>query len=164
MVSQEFPLVGQLSVAENLLLGRRASRQRHLVDRKAMDAAARDMLSTVGLDTQPRWRVDTLSVAQRQLLEIAKALGNNPVVLILDEPTSALPPAESERVLELARRHAANGGIVIFVGHRLEEVREVADRVIVLRKVTSSRTSLVRRPPNNASCCLLGLTGAKPNK
>ncbi|MGC8626563.1 MAG: sugar ABC transporter ATP-binding protein [Acidimicrobiales bacterium] len=133
MVSQEFPLVGQLSVAENLLLGRRASKQRYLVDRKAMDAAARDMLSTVGLDIQPRWRVDTLSVAQRQLLEIAKALGNNPLVLILDEPTSALAPAESGRVLDLARRHAANGGIVIFVGHRLEEVREVADRVIVLR-------------------------------
>jgi len=100
MVSQEFPLVGQLSVAENLLLGRRASRQRHLVDRKAMDAAARDMLSTVALDTQPRWRVDTLSVAQRQLLEIAKALGKNPVVLILDEPTSALPPAPHARAAD----------------------------------------------------------------
>ena len=133
MVSQEFPLVGQLSVAENLLLGRRPSERRLLVDRRAMYAAARELLAAVGLNVDPRRRVDALSVAQRQLIEIAKALGRRPLVLILDEPTSALGPAESSRVLEFARRHASGGGIVIFVGHRLGEVREVADRVVVLR-------------------------------
>ena len=133
MVSQEFPLVGQLSVAENLLLGRRPSKRRFLLDKGAINAAAREMLAEVDVDIPIRRRVDSLSVAQRQLLEIAKALGHKPLVLILDEPTSALAPVESDRVLELARRHAAGGGIVIFVGHRLHEVRAVADRVIVLR-------------------------------
>jgi ribose transport system ATP-binding protein len=133
MVSQEFPLVGQLSVAENLLLGRRPSERRLLVDRRAMDGVAAEMLATVGLDVQVRRRVDSLSVAQRQMIEIAKALGRKPLVLILDEPTSALGPAESDRVLELARQHASSGGIVIFVGHRIHEVRGVADRVVVLR-------------------------------
>jgi ribose transport system ATP-binding protein len=133
MVSQEFPLVGQLSVAENLFLGRRPSGRRVLVDRRAMHAAARQMLAEVGLDVGTRRRVDSLSVAQRQLIEVAKALGRRPLVLILDEPTSSLGPAESDRLLELARRHAAGGGIVIFVGHRLAEVRSVADRVVVLR-------------------------------
>jgi len=133
MVSQEFPLVGQLSVAENLLLGRRPSDRRFLVDRRATYAAAAELLDAVGLRVNPRRRVDSLSVAQRQLIEIAKALGRRPLVLILDEPTSALGPAESERLLGFARRHAAGGGIVIFVGHRLAEVRAVADRVLVLR-------------------------------
>ena len=110
MVSQEFPLVGQLSVAENLLLGRRPSERRVLIDGRAMDAAARELLAAVGLDVQVRRRVDSLSVAQRQMIEIAKALGRRPLVLILDEPTSALGPAESGRVLELARVHARAGG------------------------------------------------------
>ena len=95
MVSQEFPLVGQLSVAENLLLGRRPSKRRFLLDKGAINAAAREMLAEVDVDIPIRRRVDSLSVAQRQLLEIAKALGHKPLVLILDEPTSALAPVES---------------------------------------------------------------------
>jgi ABC-type sugar transport system ATPase subunit len=143
MVSQEFPLVGQLTVAENLMLGRRASGRRLFVDNRAMHAAARALLDDIGLDVSTRRRVDSLSVAQRQLLEIAKALGRNPRVLILDEPTSALGPAESEHVLQLARDHAATGGIVIFVGHRLNEVRAVGDRMVVLRngRVVADLTS-----------------------
>jgi ribose transport system ATP-binding protein len=133
IVSQEFPLVGQLSVAENLLLGRRAGDRKLFVDGKAMHAAAERMLEAIGLDVSTRRRVDSLSVAQRQMLEIAKALGRSPRVLILDEPTSALGPAESEHVLQLARELAARGRIVIFVGHRLNEVRSVGDRMVVLR-------------------------------
>ena len=98
-----------------------------------------------------RRRVDSLSVAQRQMIEIAKALGRNPLVLILDEPTSALGPAESNRVLELARRHASTGGIVIFVGHRLNEVRAVADRVVVLRNGRLVVRSHARRGDRGAA-------------
>ncbi len=133
MVSQEFPLVGELTVRENLLLGRRPSRRRVLVDWPAIDRAARGMLGAVDLDVPTRTKVGSLSVAQRQLLEVAKALGRRPHVLILDEPTSALGPLESERVLGIARAHARAGGVVVFVGHRLHEVRSVADRLVVLR-------------------------------
>jgi ribose transport system ATP-binding protein len=134
MVSQEFPLVGQLSVTENLTLGTRPGGARgFFTNRKAAAAAARAMLDSVGLDVDPRTMVSAMSIPSRQLLEVAKALGRNPRLLILDEPTSALGPVEADQVIRIAREHAAGGGAVIFVGHRLEEVRRAADRVVVLR-------------------------------
>lgn len=134
MVSQEFPLVGQLNVAENLTLGMRLEDSGgFFFNRKAVAAAASVMLERVELDVSPGALVSTLSIPARQLLEVAKALGRNPRLLILDEPTSALGPVEADRVIRIAREHAAKGGAVIFVGHRLEEVRQAADRVIVLR-------------------------------
>lgn len=138
MVSQEFPLVGQLSVAENLLLGRRprASKRRFLVDRAAQRTEAEAMLAEIGLSatTIPVSRdVRTLPVPTRQMIEIAKAWGREPKLLILDEPTSSLGPVEAAMVLGLARQLAARGGTVLFIGHRLDEVRDISDRVLVLR-------------------------------
>ena len=139
LVSQEFPLVGQLSVAENLLLGRRPRRARRgaLVDRAATRAEAEDMLRDIGLDPRSiggvNREVRTLPVPTRQLIEIAKAWGRAPKLLILDEPTSALGPVEAEMVLGLARQVAERNGTVLFIGHRLDEVRAVSDRIIVLR-------------------------------
>ncbi|MCC9306511.1 sugar ABC transporter ATP-binding protein [Kitasatospora sp. RB6PN24] len=141
LVAQEFPLVGGLSIAENLLLGRhtrateRAGRlRRALFDRSGTRQEARDLLADVGVDGIDVDRpVDQLPVPLRQMIEIAKAWGNRPLVLILDEPTSSLGPVEAAKVLGLARRHTANGGAVLFIGHRLDEVRDIADRVVVLR-------------------------------
>jgi ribose transport system ATP-binding protein len=137
LVSQEFPLVAQLSVAENLLLGRRPARtgagSRVFVDRRAVRREAEALLHRLGLGLDPDRLVETLTVPQQQLIEIAKALGREPRVLVLDEPTSALGPVESHAVLRLARDLAAAGAVVVFIGHRLDEVREVAHRVVVLR-------------------------------
>jgi ribose transport system ATP-binding protein len=138
LVSQEFPLVGQLSVAENLLLGRRprGSERRYLVDRPAQRAEAAAMLAEIGLSASaiPVHReVRTLPVPTRQMIEIAKAWGREPRLLILDEPTSSLGPVEAEMVLRLARKLAARGGTVLFIGHRLDEVLRVSDRILVLR-------------------------------
>jgi ABC-type sugar transport system ATPase subunit len=139
MVSQEFPLVGQLSVAENLLLGRRPRQARRggLVDRAATRAEAEEMLHDIGLDPRSfggvNREVRALPVPTRQLIEIAKAWGRSPRLLILDEPTSALGPVEAEMVLGLARQVAKRNGTVLFIGHRLDEVRAVSDRILVLR-------------------------------
>ncbi|MBF9069024.1 sugar ABC transporter ATP-binding protein [Streptacidiphilus fuscans] len=141
MVAQEFPLVGRLSVAENLLLGRHTHATRNagllrrmLFDRSGTVREARELLDDIGVHgldvTRP---VEQLPVPLRQMIEIAKAWGNRPLVLILDEPTSSLGPVEAEKVLDLARRHTADGGAVLFIGHRLDEVRGIADRVVVLR-------------------------------
>ncbi|MBR7834406.1 sugar ABC transporter ATP-binding protein [Actinospica durhamensis] len=138
LVSQEFPLVGQLSVAENLLLGRRptGSRRRVLVDGPAQRRAAEAMLTAIGLAPGAipvRRQVRSLPVPARQLIEIAKGWGRAPRLLILDEPTSSLGPVEARLVLDLARRAADQGSSVLFIGHRLDEVREVSDRIVVLR-------------------------------
>ncbi len=138
MVSQEFPLVGQLTVAENLLLGRRPhnSRRRFLIDKAAQRAEAETMLTRIGLSPATvgvRREVRSLPVPTRQMIEIAKAWGREPKLLILDEPTSSLGPVEAEMVLRLARQHADQGGTVLFIGHRLDEVRDVSDRILVLR-------------------------------
>jgi ABC-type sugar transport system ATPase subunit len=134
MVSQEFPLVAQLSVAENLLLGRTPEgTRRGVLDRRALHRQAQAALDELGLDISAGQRLDTLSVAQRQLVEIAKAWARRPLVWILDEPTSALGPVEAAMVLDLARRLAEDGGAVIFVGHRMDEVLDVSDRLVVLR-------------------------------
>ena len=132
-VSQEFPLVPELTAAENLMLGRHSGAGRVIFDRRATERAARVALERIQADIPVQRQVSRLSVAQRQLLEIAKALGRDPSVLVLDEPTSALGPVESRRVLRCARDLAAQGRAVIFIGHRLDEVREIADRVLVLR-------------------------------
>ena len=134
MVSQEFPLVGQLSVGENLFLGNRPPGTRAgLIDFSALHREAQALLGELGLKISSRQRLESLSVAQRQLIEIAKAWRRSPRLLILDEPTSALGPVEAGLVLDLARRHAAGGGVVLFVGHRLDEVLDVCDRIVVLR-------------------------------
>lgn len=140
LVAQEFPLVGQLSVAENLLLGRRPrsaeqkAMGRWLLDRGGLRQEARELLADIGMEGVDVDRpVERLPVPVRQMVEIAKAWGRRPLVLILDEPTSSLGPVEAEKVLSLARRHAEAGGAVLFIGHRLDEVQSISDRVIVLR-------------------------------
>jgi ABC-type sugar transport system ATPase subunit len=138
LVSQEFPLVGQLSVAENLLLGRRPreSRRRVLVDRAAQRAEAEAMLAEIGLSSAAidvRREVRSLPVPTRQMIEIAKAWGREPKLLIRDEPSSSLGPVEAATGIDLARQLAARGGAVLFIGHRLDEVRQVSDRIVVLR-------------------------------
>ena len=134
MVSQEFPLVGQLSVGENLFLGTLPPGTRAgLVNFTVLHREAQRLLGELGLGIDSRQRLDALSVAQRQLIEIAKAWRRAPRLLILDEPTSALGPVEAGLVLDLARKHAAGGGVALFVGHRLDEVLDVCDRIVVLR-------------------------------
>jgi ribose transport system ATP-binding protein len=134
MVSQEFPLVGQMSVGENLYLGTRPpGTRRGLMNFGELHRAAQAHLDELNLKIESRSRLESLSVAQRQLIEIAKAWLRKPLLLILDEPTSALGPVEARLVFDLARRHTGQGGVVLFVGHRLDEVLDLCDRLVVLR-------------------------------
>ncbi|MDH6219786.1 sugar ABC transporter ATP-binding protein [Streptomyces pseudovenezuelae] len=132
VVHQERNLIPGFSVAENITLQNPPSR-RGLVDREAMTAPAERCLAELGLDIDPHRPVRELSVAQQQLVEIAKALYTESRVLLLDEPTASLSPQEAERLFDVIRRLTERGTCVVFVSHKLEEVFAVCDTVTVLR-------------------------------
>jgi ABC-type sugar transport system ATPase subunit len=132
IVSQELMTFGDLTVLENLFPFGGPGRF-GLVSRREMERRAAPVLAELGLDVSPHVRVETLSLADRQLLEICRALLQDPRVLILDEPTSALPRAAADRLAETTKRLAGRGLAVLYISHFLEEVMRVAQRVTVLR-------------------------------
>jgi ribose transport system ATP-binding protein len=132
VVFQEFNLLPYLTVAENIFF-QRLPRRAGLVDFGRLFRDAETMLDQVGLEISPRARVETLGVAQMQLLEIAKALSTQSKVLILDEPTATLTPPEIHRLFEIIARLKARGVTIVYISHRLQEVFEVGDRITVLR-------------------------------
>ncbi|WP_245572871.1 sugar ABC transporter ATP-binding protein [Lichenihabitans psoromatis] len=133
-VHQELSTAGSLSVAENIFLGRYLANKAGFVDRKRLNAEARRVLARVGLDAiEPGVRLGTLRSGEQQLVELAKAIAEEPRLLILDEPTSSLTPVEGERLFSLAHELAAKGTGLIFITHRLEEALAHCDRIVVLR-------------------------------
>jgi ABC-type sugar transport system ATPase subunit len=133
LVYQDLSLVPQLSIGENVLLGRWTTSRWGTVAWDRLHALAGRHLARIGLDVDPRRRVAQLGTAERQLVEIAKALSGDVRVLLLDEPTSALSDPEARRLFGVIRDLAAAGVAVVYVSHRLLEVLEIADRVSVLR-------------------------------
>ncbi|MGZ4410123.1 MAG: ATP-binding cassette domain-containing protein, partial [Gaiellaceae bacterium] len=134
LVQQELSLVPEMSASENIFLGQQPSaRLWGFIDFREMDRRARELLSSVGAEFAARTRVARLSAAQRQLVEIAKGLAQQPRLLILDEPTSSLSRQEAERLFALVRSMRDRGIAVVYITHKLDEVFAVADRATVLR-------------------------------
>jgi inositol transport system ATP-binding protein len=131
-IYQEFNLQPFLSVADNMYLGREPTR-RGLVDRKRLMRQAQDVLDALELRLDPACPVGRLSVAEQQMVEIARALTLNARLIIMDEPSAALSAREVDILHRLIRRLKARGVAVIYVTHRLKEVMEVCDRYTVLR-------------------------------
>lgn len=132
MIHQELLLLPDLTIAENMFVGRYPKRAGR-VDRAAMQTRARQGLERLGLKISPQHLVAGLSTANQQLVEIAKALTLNARLLILDEPTSALGAEETHLLFEQIRRLKSDGVGVIYISHRLEEIRQIADRIVVFR-------------------------------
>ncbi len=143
VIYQELALVPEMTVAENLFLGRAPTR-RGLVDWDTLYREAARVLKEAQITLDPSTEVRKLGVAERQLVEIAKALSKRPKVLILDEPTAALSDDEVRRLLDVVRDLKARGIAAIYISHKFEEVFQIADRITVLRdgkSVVTLRTS-----------------------
>jgi ribose transport system ATP-binding protein len=135
IIYQELSLAPNLSVAENIYLGREISHS-GLLARDAMHAGVGAILERLGADFTPSTLVAHLSMGQRQLVEIARALHARSKILIMDEPTTALSAGESERLFSLIRQLRAEGLAIIYISHRMDEVYALGDRVTVLRDGT----------------------------
>jgi ABC-type sugar transport system ATPase subunit len=134
VIHQELPLIPHLSVAENVFLGREPVRRFGWLDRTAMQHATAALLQQqlgINLDvTQP---IASLPIAAQQLVEIAKALSRQAEILVMDEPTSALSDADTQRLFAAVRQLRAQGASVIYISHKMDEIYTLADRITVLR-------------------------------
>lgn len=133
MVHQHFKLVPSMTVAENVFLGSEPHRGPFLKRRAAIETVAR-LARTYGLDVNPTDRVGSLSIGAQQRVEIIRALAGDVRILVLDEPTAVLTPAEADRFFDVVKGFAAKGLAVVLISHHLKEVRKVADHVTVLRR------------------------------
>ncbi|MEP6787197.1 MAG: sugar ABC transporter ATP-binding protein [Acidobacteriota bacterium] len=132
-VHQELNVLDNLTVAENVFLGREAKKFGFLVDRTKLNSDTEIYLKRLGLDVPGRTPLGELSIAQQQMVEIAKALSLNARIVIMDEPTSSLTLTETDRLLEVIKELRSQGVSIIYISHRLGEIQQIADRVVVLR-------------------------------
>jgi ribose transport system ATP-binding protein len=132
IIYQELALSPNLTVAENIYLGREA-RRGVAIDRTGMVAGCGDILKNLGATFGPRTLVSDLSIAERQMVEVARAIHAHSRILVMDEPTTALSSRETHRLFDLIRKLKAEGLAIIYISHRMAEVYELAERVSVLR-------------------------------
>ena len=134
IIHQELNLMPHLTVAQNIFIGREPRRRpRFLVDERRLNAQARELIESMHLKIDPRAKLGDLAVAQQQMVEIAKALSYNAEVLIMDEPTAALTDAEIEELFRIVRALRERGVGVVHISHRLEELKQISDRITVMR-------------------------------
>jgi ribose transport system ATP-binding protein len=132
LIHQELMLAPNLDITGNIFLGNER-RKLGLLERGAMNAAARKLLDRVGLRMPPTMLVSTLTAGQMQMVEIAKALAMDARLIIMDEPTSSLTAGESEQLFKIVRTLRSEGIGIIYISHRMEEVLDLADRITVMR-------------------------------
>ncbi|VVP83588.1 Ribose import ATP-binding protein RbsA [Pseudomonas fluorescens] len=133
IIFQEFSLVPSLSAAENIFLGRERCNRFGWLHKRFMQDEARALFQRLGVRIDLTLPVEALSVAQQQFVEIAKALALDTRILILDEPTATLTPAEAEQLFMVMRELKAQGVGMIFISHHMEEIYEICDRITILR-------------------------------
>lgn len=132
IIFQELNLVEELSIAENIFAGRLAAKGK-LVNWKELNAKAKELLLRIGFDADPRTIVGKLTVAEKQMVEIAKALSRNSRIILMDEPSATLTKKELDALFQIIRDLKTQGIAVIYISHRMEEIFEICETVTVMR-------------------------------
>ena len=133
IIYQELALVKEMSVAENIFLGREPRRALGILNLKQLHARSAELLARLGISLDVRLPVSELTVAQRQLVEIAKALSQNADLIVMDEPSAILAGSELDQLFEIISNLVEQGVTIIYISHRLDEVFRIADEVTVLK-------------------------------
>ncbi|HEY2792884.1 MAG TPA: ATP-binding cassette domain-containing protein, partial [Micromonosporaceae bacterium] len=143
IIYQEPTLFPDLSVAENIFLGRHPLAAGRRIDRSTMHRLAAEAFARLGVAIDPRRQARGLSVADQQIVEIAKAISFNARIFVMDEPTAALTAVEVQRLFDVVRTLREHGAAVLFISHRLEEVYAICRRVTVMRDGRFVRTAAI---------------------
>ncbi|AYO29208.1 ATP-binding cassette domain-containing protein [Biomaibacter acetigenes] len=134
VIHQEFSLIPELTVAQNIFLGKELyEKNRLLLDKKSMSKKAKELVSRFDMDIDVNLPVKNLTVGQQQMIEIAKALASDAWIIVMDEPTSALSEADKNSLFKLIRELKRQGVAIVYISHRMPEIFEIADEVTVLR-------------------------------
>lgn len=133
MIYQEFSLVSTLTVAENIFLTQEPRKKSGLLDNERIVKKAKEILDSLGIDIDPRQKVEALSVGYRQIVEIAKALSGHIKILVMDEPTSALTEKETNILFGIVRKLTKMNISIIFISHRMKEIYQLCHKITVLR-------------------------------
>lgn len=161
MVHQELSYIPNMTIAENMFLGREITKT-VTVDKKAMLSKTKDLLARVGVELDPKRLMKTLSVSERQMVEIAKCVSYNAKIVIMDEPTSAITDKEVERLFGVIRDLKSNGVAIIYISHKMDEVLKISDEVTVLRDGTFIDT--YKTEGIDVNMIILSMVGRELNK
>jgi len=133
VIYQELALISQMTVAENIFLGREPSKSFGIIDKNRLKIEAKKLLKQLGFEINPDMEVGELTVAYQQMVEIAKALSKNADLIIMDEPSAILAGHELEQLFLIIESLKKRGVTIIYISHRLEEVFRIANEVTILK-------------------------------
>lgn len=154
MIHQEILVVPELTVAQNIFLGRETNYRSWLND-KVISQKAQEILDEIGVKINARTKIKNLSIAEKQMVEIAKAISNNAKVIIMDEPTSALTDNEVAMLFKIIKDLKAKGVAIIYISHKMDEIYEITDRITVLRDGKYIATKNTNELDKNALIALM---------
>lgn len=154
MIHQEILVIPELTVAQNIFLGREINFRNWLND-KAINQKAQELLDLIGIEINAKTKIKSLSIAEKQMVEIAKAISNNAKVIIMDEPTSALSDKEVAMLFKIIKDLKAQSVAIIYISHKMDEIYEITDRITVLRDGKYIATKNTNELDKNALIALM---------